>query len=85
MGVLFVYVCVYELLISYIVHKFTYQILYCPTVFNHFLDPPGNHPRGAIFPTVDEINQPTKNDNKFPQRWSKHFVIDLFDWLIDWR
>ena len=29
------------------------QVLYCPAVFGHFLDPPGNHPRGAIFPTVD--------------------------------
>ena len=29
------------------------SILYCPVVFSHFLDPPGNHPRGAIFPTVD--------------------------------
>ena len=29
------------------------QLLYCPAVFGHFLDPPGNHPRGAIFPTVD--------------------------------
>ena len=28
-------------------------ILYCPALFGHFLDPPGNHPRGAIFPTVD--------------------------------
>ena len=28
-------------------------LLYCPAVFGHFLDPPGNHPRGAIFPTVD--------------------------------
>ena len=24
-----------------------------PAVFGRFLDPPGNHPRGAIFPTVD--------------------------------
>ena len=31
--------------------------LSCPEVFGHFLDPPGNHPRGAIFPTVEWINQ----------------------------
>ena len=32
----------------------TYKLLlYCPAVFGHFFDPPGNHPRGAIFPTVD--------------------------------
>ena len=30
-----------------------FGLLYCPSVFGHFLDPPGNHPRGAIFPTVD--------------------------------
>ena len=29
------------------------KTLYCPAVFGHFLDPPGNHPRGAIFPTMD--------------------------------
>ena len=29
------------------------DILYRPALFGHFLDPPGNHPRGAIFPTVD--------------------------------
>ena len=29
------------------------MILYCHAVFGHFLDPPGNHPRGAIFPTMD--------------------------------
>ena len=29
------------------------RVLYWPAVFGHFLDPPGNHPRGAIFPTVD--------------------------------
>ena len=28
-------------------------ILSCPAVFGHFMDPPGNHPRGTIFPTVD--------------------------------
>ena len=28
-------------------------ILYCQAVSGHFLDPPGNHPRGAIFSTVD--------------------------------
>ena len=28
-------------------------VLYCPAVFGRVLDPPGNHPRGAIFPTVD--------------------------------
>ena len=28
-------------------------LLYCPAVFGHFLYPAGNHPRGAIFPTVD--------------------------------
>ena len=28
-------------------------LLYHPAGFGHFLDPPGNHPRGAIFPTVD--------------------------------
>ena len=26
---------------------------YCPAVFGHVLDPPGNDPRGAIFPTMD--------------------------------
>ena len=29
------------------------NILFCPAMFNHFWDSPGNHPRGAIFPTVD--------------------------------
>ena len=29
------------------------KLLYRPAVFGHFLDPPGNHPCGAIFPTVD--------------------------------
>ena len=29
------------------------KLLYCPAVFGHFLDPLGNHPRGAIFPTMD--------------------------------
>ena len=29
------------------------ELLHCPAVFGHFLDPPGNHPRGAIFSTVD--------------------------------
>ena len=29
------------------------NLLYCLAVFGHFLDPPGNHSRGAIFPTVD--------------------------------
>ena len=28
-------------------------VLYCPAMVGHFLDPPGNHPRGAIFPRVD--------------------------------
>ena len=36
------------------------DLLYCPAVFGHFLDPPENHLRGAIFPTVDEINQSIK-------------------------
>ena len=38
------------------------------------LDPPGNHPRGAIFPTVDQINQS-----------SVDFYCKSFAWLIDWR
>ena len=29
------------------------SVLYRSAVFGYFLDPPGNHPRGAIFPTVD--------------------------------
>ena len=29
------------------------NILYCPAVFGYFLDPPGNPPRGAFFPTAD--------------------------------
>ena len=29
------------------------KIQYCPAVFGHFLDPLGNHPHRAIFPTVD--------------------------------
>ena len=28
-------------------------VLSGPAVFDHFLDPPGNHPCGAIFPTLD--------------------------------
>ena len=28
-------------------------VLYYPVMLSHFLDPPGNHPRGVIFPTVD--------------------------------
>ena len=35
------------------VFTFCSLLLDCPAVFGHFLDPPGNHPRGAIFPTVD--------------------------------
>ena len=34
--------------------------LYCPVMFNHFLDPPGNHPRRAIFPEMCKINQSIK-------------------------
>ena len=34
-----------------------WEVLYCPAV----LDPPGNHPRGAIFPTADQINQSIKH------------------------
>ena len=30
-----------------------FSLLHCPAVFGRFLDPPRNHPRGAIFPTVD--------------------------------
>ena len=30
------------------------------------------------------INQSIKIDNKFPQRWWKHFALGPFDWLIDW-
>ena len=37
--------------ISFSSHIFL-EILHCPTVFGHFLDPLGNHPRGPIFPTV---------------------------------
>ena len=50
-----------------------HTLLYCPAVFGHFLDPPGNHPRGAIFPTVDWINQS-----------SVDFHCKPFGWLIDW-
>ena len=32
-------------------------LLYYSVMLSHFLDPPGNHPHGAIFPTVDWINQ----------------------------
>ena len=56
----------------------SWKLLYCPAVFGHFLDPPGNHPHGAIFPTVDQINQ------SINQAWV--FIVDLpVDWLIDWR
>ena len=51
----------------------TYQALYCPAVFGHFLDPPGNHPRGAIFPEICKINQS-----------SVDFQCKPFGWLIDW-
>ena len=54
-------------------HFFLSRILYCPAVFGHFLAPPGNHPRGAIFPTVDSINQS-----------SLDFHCKPFDRLIDW-
>ena len=30
-----------------------FSILYYPVTLSYFLGPPGNHPRGAIFPTVD--------------------------------
>ena len=50
------------------------RVLYCPGVFGQFLDPPVNHPRGAIFPTVDSINQS-----------SVDFHCEPFGWLIDWR
>ena len=49
------------------------SVLHSPAVFGHFLDPPGNHPRGAIFPTVDKINQS-----------SVDFHCKPFEWLIDW-
>ena len=49
------------------------ELLCCPAVFGHFFDPPGNHPRGAFFPTVDQINQS-----------SVDFYCKPFDWLIDW-
>ena len=28
-------------------------LIFCPAIFGRFLDQPGNHPRGAIFPTGD--------------------------------
>ena len=46
-----------------------------PAVFGHFLNPPGNHPRGAIFPTVDSINQSSVDS---------HCKLSV-DWLIDWQ
>ena len=48
---------------------------YCSAVFGHFLDPPGNHPRGAIFPTVDQINQ-SINQSIIRSRFFR-----LIDWL----
>ena len=47
------------------------QIYYC--FVPRCLDPPGNHPRGAIFPTVDPINQS-----------SIDFHCKSIGWLIDW-
>ena len=51
------------------------QVLYCPAVFGHFLDPPGNHPRGAIFPK-GELNQSIKR--RLPLQ-----TFHLIDWLIE--
>ena len=38
---------------SHFMNSKVQNLLSCLAVFGHFLDPPGNHPRGAIFPTVD--------------------------------
>ena len=45
---------------------------YCPVMLSHFLDPPGNHPRRAIFPEMWKINQS-----------SLDFHCKPFGWLID--
>ena len=52
------------------------RVLFCPAVFGHFLDPPGNHPRGAIFPSVDKISQSSVDLHCNPSG-------RLIDWLID--
>ena len=51
--------------------------LYGPGVFGHLLDPPGNHPRGAIFPVVDSINQ-SSVDFDCKSVWSQ-ILIGLLD------
>ena len=43
-------------------------------MLSHFLDPPGNHPRGAIFPTMGWINQSSVDSHCKP-----------LGWLIGWR
>ena len=67
------------------VTSFLYKIvLYCPAVFGHFFDPPGNHPRGLIFPTVNQINQSSVD---FPCNPSVDWLIDdklTLTWLVYW-
>ena len=48
-------------------------VVYCPAVFGHFFDPPGNHPRGTIFPDMCKINQS-----------SVDLYCKPFGRLIDW-
>ena len=38
---------------SYEDRELKVRVLRYPVMLSHFLEPPGNHPRGAIFPTVE--------------------------------
>ena len=42
-----------ELYYANVSHKNRIVKPYYPATMSHFLDPPGNHPHGAISPTVD--------------------------------
>ena len=75
-GKLFGFIVVYsemELYYANVSHENRNVIPYYPATMSHFLDPPGNHPHGAIFPTVDSINQSMK-------RWLVYWIWphDLF-------
>ena len=44
---------IFQLHVHTLLCNYSIKLLYCPAVFGHFLDPPGNHPCGAIFPKED--------------------------------
>ena len=66
---LFSFSCSTRVIVCFIIN-----VLYCPAVFGHFLNPLGNHPRGAILP-----------DGRFNQSIKPRLSLWTLGWLIDWR